>query len=353
MKIRIILTFVLFVITPTFGHNNTIKKVAILETVDKEGKIPYGIKLMIRSNLANAVTATKGYEGYDRVDIASIMSEQEFQRTGMVSDANIKKLGEMTGADYVLVAEAAMIDSNIIFLAAKIIDVETARMEKTAVNQTNINPQDMQNACESLAKNLFGLGIIEKIVSKNSNTLTSFFSKEDLIKAGFKFFKPSKDLNPLQGIKGQAYLENFGPDLHRYDNSRYLYGEYVSGKLNGIIFFYDGHEDKYILSYAVDGCIAYPALTAYNDNGDFCIGIEEGSCSYLRMHGNWKEPSERPMFFELMKVYGDFIDSYAFRKAMSNGKIANYMYNLNHRFSKFINSGGLISESAWECPDNW
>lgn len=45
---------------------------AILETVDKENKVSYGVKFMVRSKLTEVITNTSGYEGYDRVDIASI-----------------------------------------------------------------------------------------------------------------------------------------------------------------------------------------------------------------------------------------------------------------------------------------
>lgn len=105
------------------------KKIAILETMDKVGNVPYPIKLMVRSNLNKAISNTPGYEGYDRVDMSQIMSEQEFQRTGLVSEEQIKQLGEISGADYILVAEAALFDESNIFVTAKILNVETARNE--------------------------------------------------------------------------------------------------------------------------------------------------------------------------------------------------------------------------------
>jgi len=149
-----------------FGQEDRqVKKVAILETVDKEGTINYGVKLMVRSNLAAAITSTPGYEGYDRVDVASIMSEQSFQRTGMVSDVQIKKLGEMTGASYILVAEAAKIDEDNIFITAKILNVETAKLERTTNVQTETNAEELQKSCRQLAGSLFGVAIQE---SENS-----------------------------------------------------------------------------------------------------------------------------------------------------------------------------------------
>jgi hypothetical protein len=132
------------------------KKVAILETVDKMGDVPYGVKLQVRMSLTDAISNTSGYEGYDRVDMASIMGEQNFQRTGMVSDAQIKKLGEMTGAAYILVLEGAVAEDNKIFVTAKILNVETTKVDRTDNALIGTSSQAMQRGCRSLASKMFG-----------------------------------------------------------------------------------------------------------------------------------------------------------------------------------------------------
>lgn len=133
-----------------------VKKVAITEVVDKKGDIGYGIKLMLRSCLSSAVTNTFGYEGYDRTDIASIMDEQQFQRTGLVSDDEIKRFGEMTGASYILVAEMAQIDEDNFFITAKILDVETAKLEKMEYAHSGSDVTQLRKACQNLAEALLG-----------------------------------------------------------------------------------------------------------------------------------------------------------------------------------------------------
>ena len=130
------------------------QKVAILETVDKSGKIGYGIKLLLRSSLTSAISNTPGYEGYDRVDMASIAGEQEFQRTGNVSDSQIKQLGVATGAKYVLVAEAAKYDATSIIITAKILDVETFGVSSSAVLVSGTSADEMQKSCATLAQQL-------------------------------------------------------------------------------------------------------------------------------------------------------------------------------------------------------
>ena len=183
MRSRVFLLFAALVTCLPVFSQETVRKVAILETVDKEKKISYGVKLMVRSNLAVAITNTPGYEGYDRVDIASIMGEQEFQRTGMVNDDQIRRLGEMTGATDVLIAEVAKIDENNVIITAKILDVESAKLQRTSYEQSETNPQALDVACRNVAAKLLGIaptmpsgaGTSASANRSGGNTVTRFF----------------------------------------------------------------------------------------------------------------------------------------------------------------------------------
>lgn len=170
MNTRVLLIiWSLLMIAPVFGENQHSKKVAILETVDKENAISYGVKLMVRSKLAYAITNTPGYEAYDRVNISSIMNEHEFQRTGLVRDDQIKQLGVMTGADYVVIAEVANLDNTHIILYTTILSVETARVERTSNIQTATDINALEDGCRELAARLLGVQS-EQITARSHNT---------------------------------------------------------------------------------------------------------------------------------------------------------------------------------------
>ncbi len=166
MKKLFILLLSALALTAVAQQPTEVKRVAILETVDKEDKIVYGTELMLRTALATSITNTKGYEGYDRVDLKQITGEQSFQRTGMVSDDDIKKIGVMTGAQYVLVAEAAQIDATHVIITAKILDVETARLTNSAYQLMGTNSDELQNGCRKLADSLLGLSSTYSIPSQ-------------------------------------------------------------------------------------------------------------------------------------------------------------------------------------------
>ena len=133
------------------------KRIAILETIDKEDKVPYAVEVMVRSNLTKVISNTEGYEGYDRVNISQIMDEHDFERTGLVNEEQIRRLGEIAGADYLLISEAVKFDESNIFVTAKILNVESAKTEGSENALMGMTAQDIQHGCESLANRLLGL----------------------------------------------------------------------------------------------------------------------------------------------------------------------------------------------------
>lgn len=147
------------------------KKVAILDVVDREGKLTYSQKLLLRSNMAYAVTHTDGYEAYDRSDVDMIMSEHEFQRTGMVSTDQIKQI-EMAGAKLILVVEGVLTADEKMLVAVKLLDVETAKVVKTDNSIMGLASDEMKLGCEQLAKKVFG-----RINKNSANQILSHSGK--------------------------------------------------------------------------------------------------------------------------------------------------------------------------------
>lgn len=144
-------------------------KVAILPTTDKTGEVKYALKLLLTSSLTTAISTTDGYEAYDRIDLSSILDEQSFQRTGMVSDSEIHKIGEMTGASYVLITEAAPMNESYIVAYAKIVNVESAKIENSAGSVIDVNPRQMEIDCKGLTDKLLN------ITTDSSMSITTVF----------------------------------------------------------------------------------------------------------------------------------------------------------------------------------
>ncbi len=147
----------LLLLMPLAMMAENVTKIAVLETVDKAGNVEYGKRLYVRNTLTRAIAGTPGYEAYDRVDISSIFKELDFQRTGNVSEDQIKELGKMTGAQYVLVPEIAKMDANTFYITAKILDVETAQAVSVSGATSTTEVFSMQEACIQMANELLAL----------------------------------------------------------------------------------------------------------------------------------------------------------------------------------------------------
>ena len=234
MKTKFILF--LFLLFSAGMYAQEVKRVAILETVDKENKVSYANKLILRASLSKAITQTEGYEAYDRTDVDAIMSEQDFQRTGMVSNDQIKRLGEMTGANYILVAEAAQLDDKkTMFITAKLLDVETARTIMTDYVMMGTTADAIQEGCTVLSEKLFSNTTKSTPSKVAANTSASQIPQMSAnIGNGETFVINSKSTQKMFGVKKYSYggsqmdEKQFVQFLYR--NNTKIYADYVKSK---------------------------------------------------------------------------------------------------------------------------
>lgn len=132
------------------------KRIAVMEVVDKSGTVNDAVKAIVRNQMVAAITRNQDYEVYSRSDIGSIIQEHEFQRTGLVSEDQIRQLGKMSGVSLVLVTEVMPFSESQISISAKVLDVETAKVVGTAMSVSPLTPEDIENRCREIAVKLFG-----------------------------------------------------------------------------------------------------------------------------------------------------------------------------------------------------
>lgn len=261
-----------------------VKKVAILETVDKENQISYANKLILRASLSKAVTKTAGYEAYDRTDIDAIMSEHSFQRTGMVEEDQIKKLGEMTGADYILVTEVVVVDANNIFVTAKLLDVVTARTILTDNVMMGNTSDKIKSGCNILAKKLLENNDLTKVEDKKEKKT----KKEPQTIEGPLLERHSKSDQRLFGLSEYSYGENQldrkALSIFLQQNSPQAYRKYMRGQNSiaaGWTFFAVG------IASAVTGStfIAMSELVYWQKRWQYLRKLRESSGVHYKENG--------------------------------------------------------------------
>lgn len=166
-----LLVILLSAVALTAMAQNEVKKVAILPVVDENNSIKEYVKFMLREDIADAINKTPGYIVLERVDLSKVLDEQKFQRTGNVSDEEIKKLGVMSGAQYVLIANAVPVDNQNILISAKIVNVETAIREKsTRVIRSSTELIELEKSCIRVAELLLGNSSGNPSISNKSGT---------------------------------------------------------------------------------------------------------------------------------------------------------------------------------------
>lgn len=158
MKRTFIITVLLLLSAFVMAQNT--KKVALLETLNGDKKVQVeGIEMnMVRGELRKAITNQYGYRAFTRTDIDQLMKEHGFQNSGMVSDAQRKKLGEMSGADYICVSTLTKSNTQF-YLEAYLIDVETGEISNPATQYGMLKDGTYTNLfqlCQDLAQELIG-----------------------------------------------------------------------------------------------------------------------------------------------------------------------------------------------------
>jgi hypothetical protein len=134
------------------------KQVAILEPIAMTKEVSTMHRSMVRGEMVKAISRQSGYAAFTRTDIDQIMSEQNFQQSGMVDDATRKRLGAMQGVDYVCVTKITK-EGNNYYLEANLVNIETGKISNPATQYGELDGGSLSNmlvACENLAAELVG-----------------------------------------------------------------------------------------------------------------------------------------------------------------------------------------------------
>ena len=153
------LFFILLIgVLPISGFSQDKKQVAILEPIAMTKEVSTMHRSMVRGEMVKAISNQSGYAAFTRTDIDQIMSEQNFQQSGMVDDATRKRLGAMQGVDYVCITKITR-EGNSFYLEANLVNIESGQISNPATQYGELDGGSLSNmlvACEKLAAELVG-----------------------------------------------------------------------------------------------------------------------------------------------------------------------------------------------------
>ena len=127
------------------------KKVAVYVIGDDAG-----INKVLGSKLVTAIARSEEYSAVERTAafLSELSKEQNYQRTGAVEDDEISRLGKQFGVQYVCVATVTEA-FNEKYLSARLIDVESAQVERSASSSGAIQSlESLVSAANTVSDNL-------------------------------------------------------------------------------------------------------------------------------------------------------------------------------------------------------
>lgn len=127
------------------------KRIAVVETIDKEQNIPQSITMMVRSNLTKVISGVSGFEG-DSINMAEITETHGLD--SLMEEERIRFIGEITNADYLLFSEVVKYNETSVFVTAKILNAKTAMTEGSENALMGMTSQNIRHGCESMIMRL-------------------------------------------------------------------------------------------------------------------------------------------------------------------------------------------------------
>ena len=212
---------------------------------------------MVRGELRKAIVNNEGFEAFTRADIDQMMKEQDFQRTGNVSEADIHKLGEMSGADYICVSTLNK-SADEFYLEAYLINVETGAISNPASQYgelVNGKLANMLSVCQNLAQELLG-----KEVTSTPITVTTQTQKTTNGKVTQSKSQASSESNENEAVK-EYNVFAFGV----FGVVRYFANTEYDGAIVEYRIIYKTKPNQYNFQYLGTAPFAYVNQKAYDN----------------------------------------------------------------------------------------
>jgi hypothetical protein len=188
------------------------KKVAVF---DPAGNVDISIKEIIREEISSIIVNTNGYTVLERQLINKVLEENKFQMGGLVDDSQVSEIGKRMGANLVFVTNVTPLNGNY-YISCKMIEVQTARIEKQKTVQTTRGASDLITTVQKAVKEMFvqSVNTGQSDVSKPNETLTV---------DGIKVYLNGKQLTKYE-VKNKMVINDNALRLYDKGISQYKIG---------------------------------------------------------------------------------------------------------------------------------
>jgi hypothetical protein len=123
----------------------------------KEPEGVLGVHKVLGGELAKAISESAKYSAVDRTDaiLSQLSREQYMQRSGAVSDDDIRDIGKYLGVQYLSIAEISPVGKRSYYLDVRLVDVVSAEIMRTVTAGSDLgNANEMIRVAKKLAYEL-------------------------------------------------------------------------------------------------------------------------------------------------------------------------------------------------------
>ena len=203
------------------------RKVAVF---DPAGNAESAIKEIVREEISSMIVNAGGYTVVERQLIDRVLAESRFQQGGLVDDAQAVEMGRMLGANLALVTSITLLGANY-HISCKLIDVQTARIERQRTSQTQRGTSDMIEVVQRILREMFPNAPQQTVVTPRQTEERTRAVTVTRIQPTQTTINPDIPLIRIinSGVSNGFY--QFDRDMNQADFRRFLrYGETVINK---------------------------------------------------------------------------------------------------------------------------
>jgi len=187
------------------------KKVAVLEPA---GSVDAFLKEIVRDEISSIIFNADGFTALERPLIDKTLEETGFQTSGAVDDSQISETGKRMGADLVFVSNITPLGDNL-YVVCKMIDVQTARIEKQKSAQTQQGSSDLIYVVQKMVKEIFGQTETSLQTSSTVEETTTPLPLYIGNKYRCVIYQDSKPVNPRIVMAGTEALQLYNKGYRR------------------------------------------------------------------------------------------------------------------------------------------
>ena len=201
-----------------------------------------GVHNVLGGELAKAISRSDRFSAIDRTDaiLSSLAAEHQFQRSGAVSDEQIKALGQQFGVQYLCIVQISVLQGGFFYLDIRLVDVVTAEIVSTVTANSDLKSSaEMVRIARHAARELVDAESLSHEIRREETKKRAIFWTGiglDVLGAGLLAYGLYENSN-ASGLINSGKFEEAEKSIRNRNIGYILGGAFLLGGISIHIFF--------------------------------------------------------------------------------------------------------------------